>query len=402
MSKLVPLTDAAEINPPIPKELIPEGDEKVTFLPMAAVGEDGTVSLAETRPYSEVAKGYTQFCKGDVLIAKITPCMENGKAAHVNGTATAVGCGSTEFHVLRAKKSVWPRYLFHLIWNDPFRRLAARNMTGSAGQKRVPKSFLENHKIPLPHKDGKPDLDEQRRIAAILDKADAIRRKRQQALRLTDDFLRSVFLDMFGDPVTNPKGWDEVEFGELVKSTKLGMVRSSKEFGWDLPVPYVRMDAVTNDGAFLPDKVQGTEASKEDIEAYGLEPGDFLFNTRNSKELVGKVAVFPGPAGATFNNNLMRIRFRQSADPYFVCQQFQFARLQRELEARKQGTTSVFAVYWKNLQTLPILCPPPELQLDFRGIVDKITTVRIPMTSWAAESNDFFASLQQRAFQGEL
>ncbi|MBN8461091.1 MAG: restriction endonuclease subunit S [Verrucomicrobia bacterium] len=269
-------------------------------------------------------------------------------------------------------------------------------MTGSAGQKRVPRAFLESYRIPL------PPLAEQKRIAAILDKADAIRRKLQQSLRLSDEFLRSVFLDMFGDPKTNSKGWPEEPMSELMSDSKIGLVRASDQFGWDMPVPYVRMDALTNDGAFLPEKVQGTNATPAEIASYSLKPGDFLFNTRNSKELVGKVAIYPGPEGATFNNNLMRIRFRKGIDPYVICAQFQFPRVQRELEARKQGTTSVFAVYGKNLATLQFLVPPSDLQRDYRKVVDKVSAARQKMKSLLAQSESAFSSLQQRAFRGEL
>ena len=247
-----------------------------------------------------------------------------------------------------------------------------------------------------------PPLAEQKRIAAILDKADAIRRKLQQFLRLSDDFLRSVFLDMFGDPKTNSKGWPEEPMSELMSDTKIGLVRASDQFGWNMPVPYVRMDALTNDGAFLPEKVQGTNATPAEIASYSLKPGDLLFNTRNSKELVGKVAVYPGPEGATFNNNLMRIRFREGIDPHVICAQFQFPRVQRELEARKQGTTSVFAVYGKNLATLQFLVPPSDLQRDYRKVVDKVSAARQKMKSLLAESESTFSSLQQRAFRGEL
>jgi type I restriction enzyme S subunit len=244
--------------------------------------------------------------------------------------------------------------------------------------------------------------DDQKRIAAILDKADEIRRKRQQALRLTDDFLRSVFLDMFGDPLENPRSWPTRPFGEIVSDTKLGLVRSSEEFGWDLPVPYVRMDAITNTGTFQLEKVQGTKATQSELAEYGLKEGDFLFNTRNSKELVGKVAVYPGPSGATFNNNLMRVRFLPGVDPYFICHQFQFEKARKDLETRKQGTTSVYAVYWRNLSTMPILAPPAEEQRAFRSVVEKMKAVRAKLANSAAESAQLFSSLQQRAFSGQL
>jgi type I restriction enzyme S subunit len=255
---------------------------------------------------------------------------------------------------------------------------------------------LNEVQIPL------PPLDEQKRIAAILDAADELRAKRRASLALLDDLLQSTFLDMFGDPVTNPMGWDERQFGDIATETKIGLVRSSKEFGADFTFPYVRMDAVTVDGRFLPEKVLSTDADDEEADAFALRKGDFLFNTRNSKELVGKVCVFPGPEGWLFNNNLMRVRFSEGIEPSFVARQFRFSRVQRELEKRKSGTTNVFAVYWKSLQTLPVLVAPPDLQQRFATIVESVEQQKARYQAHLDELDTLFASLQSRAFKGEL
>lgn len=247
-----------------------------------------------------------------------------------------------------------------------------------------------------------PPLAEQKRIARILDAADALRTKRRETIEQLDTLLQSVFLDMFGDPVTNPKGWDEYALEDIVQDTKLGLVRSSKEFGWELPTPYVRMDAISADGHFLPDKVQGTRATRSESDAYALLPGDFLFNTRNSRPLVGKVCVFPGPAGWLFNNNIMRIRFTEGVEPTVVAMQFQFERVRRELERRKSGTTSVFAIYWKALRTLPVMVPPTEHQKRFALFVDSVERQKSQLQAHLAELDTLFASLQSRAFRGEL
>ncbi len=247
-----------------------------------------------------------------------------------------------------------------------------------------------------------PPLEEQKRIAGILDAADILRAKRREALAKLDDLLQSTFLDLFGDPVTNPKGWEEKKLEELVSDTKLGLVRSSKEFGWDFEVPYVRMDALSNDGKFLPEKVQNTKASSEEIENYELEEGDLLFNTRNSKELVGKVGIYQGPNGSVFNNNLMRIRFKEEIKSVVAATQFRFGRVKHELEIRKSGTTNVFAVYWKSLKTLPILVPPLDLQQRFAEIVTSVEEQKAKMRKHLEQLDDLFASLQQRAFRGDL
>lgn len=247
-----------------------------------------------------------------------------------------------------------------------------------------------------------PPLAEQKRIAAILDAADALRAKRRETLAQLDALLQSSFLSLFGDPVTNPMGWPELEFEKIVESTKLGLVRGSTEFGWEMPVPYVRMDAITNDGRFLPEKVQGTSASNEEIETYGLRSGDFLLNTRNSKELVGKIAVFRGPNGWTFNNNIIRIRFLKGVEPDVISTQFRFSRVKQALENRKAGTTSVFAIYWKELKSLPVLLPPLSLQQKFAAIVGSVERQKTAQRTHLAELDALFAALQHRAFRGEL
>lgn len=190
--RVVRLGQVVDINPSTRATGSP--DDLVTFLAMADISEEGRVASVQQRPLADVQKGYTIFQSGDVLLAKITPCFENGKAVLVESLPTQVGFGSTEFHVLRPTKEIFPKFLFHLIWNQSFRRLGASRMTGSAGQKRVPATFLVDYEFPL------PSLHEQQRIAAILDKADSLRRKRQEAMRLADEFLKATFVQMFGAP----------------------------------------------------------------------------------------------------------------------------------------------------------------------------------------------------------
>ena len=174
---LVALNDVAEINPSLPKGI--DESQQVSFLGMASVSEQGTILSQESRILAETRKGFTYFERGDVLLAKITPCFENGKAVLVNDLQHPIGYGSTEFHVLRAKDDCLdPKYLFFMVWNDRFRFLGEKAMKGAAGQKRISTDFLKTFKIPL------PSQPEQKRIAAILNKADSLRRKNQQAIQL--------------------------------------------------------------------------------------------------------------------------------------------------------------------------------------------------------------------------
>lgn len=136
------------VNPAKPKNI--DDNLLVSFLPMANVSEQGNADLSVIRKYQEVKKGFTYFQDDDILFAKITPCMENGKGALVKNLKNNIGFGSTEFHVIRVQKALIPQYLFTITQSKSFRSLAKANMTGSVGQQRVPASFIENFSIPVP------------------------------------------------------------------------------------------------------------------------------------------------------------------------------------------------------------------------------------------------------------
>ena len=157
------LSEITQINPPLDRCPYPLSGS-VHFVPMPAVeAETGHIDITTTRPYPEVRKGYTAFVPGDVLFAKITPCMENGKMAVVPELPLSLACGSTEFHVLRPRTGIVAEYIYYLVSSKAFRYEAEHNMTGAVGQKRVPTGFVADHSIPL------PPLPEQHRIVAKIE-----------------------------------------------------------------------------------------------------------------------------------------------------------------------------------------------------------------------------------------
>jgi type I restriction enzyme S subunit len=129
----------------------------------AVEAENGAIDVSFSRPFKEVKKGYTGFLEQDVLFAKITPCMENGKMAVVPKLINDIGFGSTEFHVIRARTGLSPKYIYYYVSSKAFRIDAEHSMTGAVGQKRVPINFLSNYKIPT------PPLNEQHRIVAKIE-----------------------------------------------------------------------------------------------------------------------------------------------------------------------------------------------------------------------------------------
>ncbi len=148
---LVPLGSTCNINPKKGLDSRLVSGAEVSFVPMPAVTEHGEIDATAVKEYDEVKTGFTYFAENDVLFAKITPCMENGKGAVAKGLHNGVGFGSTEFHVLRPiSGKTDPYWIYTLTAFPQFRMDAANNMTGSAGQRRVPASFLENYRVSLP------------------------------------------------------------------------------------------------------------------------------------------------------------------------------------------------------------------------------------------------------------
>jgi type I restriction enzyme S subunit len=160
----LPIEEIADVNPRVDKAAIPD-DLPVSFVPMPAVGAaDGSIRVEETRPAGEVKRGFTAFLEGDVLFAKITPCMENGKMAIVPKLVNGYGFGSTEFHVLRPKPGMDAKYIYYYVSSQAFRGEAERYMTGAVGQKRVSTTYLKQSTIPV------APFDQQKRIVAEIEK----------------------------------------------------------------------------------------------------------------------------------------------------------------------------------------------------------------------------------------
>jgi len=185
--------------------------ELVSFVPMDAVGEYGGLDLDEVRELEEVYNGYTYFADGDICIAKITPCFENGKGALAEGLANGVGFGTTELHIVRPGPSIDRRFLFYVSIADDFRKLGESEMYGAGGQKRIDEGFIKDWMPPL------PPLDTQRRIVRFLDekteRIDALIEKKRALLdRLAEKrqalITRAVTKGLNPDAPLKPSGID--------------------------------------------------------------------------------------------------------------------------------------------------------------------------------------------------
>ncbi len=196
---------AISANPPAPRLRALKPDDEISFIPMDAVGIQGGLNLEQTRLLEDIGGGYTEFQDGDVVVAKITPCFENGKAALASGLMNGAAYGTTELHILRAGASVEKRFLFYVVISDTFSKLGESEMYGAGGQKRVPPEFIKNFLMLL------PPLDEQIEIANYLDsateKVDLMMSKTESAISHLTEY-RTALITAATTGKIDVRGWE--------------------------------------------------------------------------------------------------------------------------------------------------------------------------------------------------
>jgi type I restriction enzyme M protein len=353
----MPLGEVCTINPPKSETGGLPADTVVSFVPMVALNEwRRDFEPTETKPLAAVGASYTYFRDGDVLLAKVTPCFENGKAGIARNLRGGIGFGSSEFYVLRASEAVLPQWLYFCVTHREFREPAIAHMTGTGGLQRVPRNFVSSFQIPL------PPLDVQREIVA-----------ETESYQNVIDGARAV-VENYRPHIPIDPEWPVVELRSLIESAGVGVVKNKGEQRADLAHPYIKMNNITSRGTLELDNVEMVEATGDELARFTLNDGDLIYNTRNAPNLVGKSAVYHGPNGRfLFNNNICRIRLGDAADSDFVNWILSGPVGAKQIRRFVDGTTSVAALYQRNFEK--ILIPLPRLDTQ-RAIVAELDAER--------------------------
>ncbi len=372
-------------------------DMEVSFVPMQNVSNTGDVQTDEVRKASEVKKGFTFFEEGDVLFAKITPCMENGKGGIARGLKNGVGFGSTEFHVLHPDpEKVSSEWLYYLTSWDEFRIQCARNMTGSAGQKRVPKSYLEHYKVHL------PPLEEQRRIAALLDKVSDLIAKRRAQLDKLDLLVKARFVEMFGDPFINPMAWKKIKIKDAVTvEPQNGMYKPQSDYVTDgSGTPILRIDGfyagVVTDLSSLKRLLCDDKEKKK----YLLKEDDIVINRVNSIEYLGKCAHIKGLIEETvYESNMMRMHFDSARfNPVYVthllCSRFVYDQV---VNHAKKAVNQA-SINQKDVLDFDIYQPSIDLQNMFADFVNQVEQSKLVIHQSLDKMETLKKALMQQYF----
>ncbi|WKZ14486.1 MAG: restriction endonuclease subunit S [Candidatus Jettenia caeni] len=403
--EVVKHSEVAEINPKLPFKNVDDNTE-VSFLPMRLIEEEKNVFyLTEFRKYKDVKKGFTAFTDGDVIFAKITPCMKNGKCAVLHDLKNGIGFGSTEFHVSRSRECVIAKYIFYFIVQKQFRRIAESNMTGSVGQKRVPTRFFSDFEIPI------PPLPEQHRIVSKieelfseLDKGIESLKTAQQQLKV---YRQAVLKWAFEGRLTHenvkdgelPEGWWWVKVKDVGKvGTGTTPSKKNPEF-YSRAYPFYKptnLEAGNN-----------VQQSLDGLSDLGIKEARFVPINSTLVTCIGATIGKTGliKKGGGFNQQINAIIPFKEYNPKFIYYQAISPQFQEQIKENASATTLPILNKRKFEILLIAVCSPEEQnqivsEVETRlSVCDKLEET---ITTALQQSEALRQSILKKAFEGKL
>ena len=348
-NELKRLGECCILNPRRPNIALCDTD-KVSFIPMPAVSEDGYWVDMTDEEYGKVKKGFTYFENNDVLFAKITPCMENGKGAIVHGLTNGIGMGSTEFHVLRPINGISsPYWLLALTRMPIFRERAAKNMSGTGGQKRVSASYLDHFMV------GLPAIEEQRRFEAIYRQADKSK---------FGDF-KSQFVEMFGN---TPMSYEMQDCFSLIRNGA-----NIKQGQFEGGIPITRIETISDE---IVDRQKMGYAGIADnkYELYYLQDGDILISHINSLKHIGKCALYNKKENESIIHGMNLLCLRPNIvtiNPVFAIHMLRSNIIRKGITDITKPAVNQASFSAKDFGKLRTIIPPMDKQMLFVSIAEQ-------------------------------
>jgi type I restriction enzyme S subunit len=358
---------------------------------MDAVGVLGDIRFDQVIEQSDASTGLSYFEEDDVIVAKITPCFENGKCALAANVPGGRALGSTEFHVIRPSSAVFPRFLFYVCVSNAFREPGEAQMYGAAGQKRVPTDFVRDFCLALPEK------PEQRGIAAFLDREtlqiDSLLKKKQRLIELLDEkhaALISRAVTQGLDPSVPMKDSGVRWLGPVParwRVTRLKFTLANIEQGWspqcdsrpaELEEWGVLKVGCVNGGTFEQSENKSLPPDLEADDRLEIRPGDVLISRANTRELVGSAAlVVSVRPKLLLCDKLYRARAGKAIAPQFVALLLQCGHVRYQIEREATGASgSMQNVGQDTIRN--IRCAIPEVQ------------EQLEIARWASQQSDTF------------
>jgi type I restriction enzyme S subunit len=278
------------------------------------------------------------------------------------------------------------RFLFYLLrWLDLSR---LRTATGVPG---LTREDAYRERIPV------PSITDQRRIVDFLSRAESIVRLRREAQQKAAELIPAIFINMFGDPATNPKGWPVRTLGDVLAAADYGSSTKASQIETGLPI--IRMGNVTVAGDLDLDDLKYVELSENDADRFRLRKGDLLFNRTNSKELVGKTGLWDGELDAVAASYFIRLRARiESAHPTYLWAWMNSSHMKRVLFATARGAIGQANINISELRSFAAILPPLELQKRFDAHVQEVRSIGAQQANSRRLAESAFESLLSRIF----
>lgn len=361
----------------------------IPFINAGNLTEDHSIACSGANYISE--ERYDLLSNGKIQHGDILFCLRGslGKFAVVD-LSIPKGAIASSLVIIRPDKSIYENYLKNYLRSTLCIREISRFENGAA-QPNLSAKDLREFEIPL------PPLPEQKRIAAILDKADAIRRKRQQAIQLADDFLRAVFLDMFGDPVTNPKGWEVKAIKEMaVVTTGNTPPRDNVEYYGDF-IEWIKSDNINTPSDYLTEAAEYLSEAGYTAGRHVASGSTLLTCIAGSFDCIGNAAYTDREVA--FNQQINALTPKVGVNALFLYALAKYCK--KTIQAASTGGMKGMVSKGK-LEEVRFICPPESLQQNFAEAFYRYQDVRKGMDHSLSELNDGFSSISQKAFSGQL
>lgn len=387
----VKLGEVCEINPRL-RRTLPDYSI-VSFVPMSSISEQGGLLQTEARPFVDVKKGYSLFERDSVLVAKITPCFENMKTA-IAAIDTAIGAGSTEFHVFEPQTKLLPSYLHSFLRQPYIFHEGTKCMTGSSGHRRVPEWFFRNLEIPL------PPLEEQRRIAEMLDATSRMIETTKTVEDNLENFAKAAYSEFFSGFESPEVLLTEVgKSKDAIKCGPFGTQLKQADFQTQ-GVPLIGIKSVNSRFELSPWEFLAREKA-EQLASYDVRHGDILMTRKGT---IGNCSLYPRslPHGI-MHSDLLRIRVdNPHINPVFLLHQLHYDHcIQSQIRKLSPGAVMP-GINVGKLKKLKIRVPPIEFQERFAKVIQASDQTRAIVRAKLKALIELQSSLSARAFSAEL
>ena len=285
-------------------------------------------------------------------------------------------------------------YLQRFLRSPAALHFYSTRLRGTTARRRtLPDDIFLSLRVPL------PSLKEQKRISEILRRADVLRSQRRSALNQLESLTQSVFLDLFGEPATNPKGWAVQTIGDLLESASYGTSEKADSAG---EFPVLRMNNITKAGSMDFSNLKFMDLKEDQRDRYLVRRGDVLFNRTNSPDLVGKTGIYRESSPMAYAGYLIRLRVNEENDSEYLSAFLNTNYSKRVLRGMCKSIIGMANINATEIQAMKIPRPPLPLQREFARRVAAMEKLRLVHHNSLDEFDSLFTSLQQRAFQGEL